>query len=327
MNWRRILRGAARAVLVVGIVSLIEPPSGRSAARLSWENLLAPYADGTPIQDGFRQESGFSFLAGAQLGIFSRDLLTDRRWISPLLLPLMLLAGLGVQRRQQRPPLGALLAAAILGSLPFFVVATCSSDAVRYQGALLGLFISLAVVGLWAIPLPARFGRGAPAALRLAALAALVLLPSTLPLDPAVVEHRLVEDAVTRIAPGTLIVLPRDPHQPAHVNFDFPDFLLPAQALVVFDGDPALQAHDGPRLYYLGLACLSGEQGDGADAAAAMRPECRALRDASQPWAVTTLHPQDIPHLPYSATPWTFFHLTTDVPFGFFAPDGGGAPH
>jgi hypothetical protein len=98
---------------------------------------------------------------------------------------------------------------------------------------------------------------------------------------------------------------------------DFPDFLLPVGSRVVFEGDQAIETHDGLRLAYLGLACISWSDRNGADFTR-LRPECRALRSHSHPWLVRRLPSGDLPQT-RDGTIWTFHHLATDIPFGFFA--------
>jgi len=269
------------------------------------------------------RNEGSGLLAAARLGFEHRDLLLDARWVSPVLLPLAAIGVLGGSLRRGRaaPALASALATSI-GAVPFFAVTACSSDAVRYQGPLLGLITSLAVAALWHIPLSSRLGPVGLALIRLPLLAALVFLPrgSRQPaLDPVAVEHRLVEEAVNRIDPGTLIVLPANPVG-GGIFVDFPDFLLPATVSVAFADDPRVAAHAGPRLLYLGLACISWDGNDGTADRSELRPECRALRGSARPWLVRTLASADLPTLS-DGTVWTFHQLGTGVPFGFFTPE------
>src|SRR6185369_2406442 len=131
-----------------------------------------------------------------------------------------------------RPPRWPTMVASVLPAavvaVPFFAVTACSSDAVRYQGALLGLAVSLAVAGLWRIPLSALIGDSGAAVLRVGVLASLVALPlpsMQQPIDPSAVEHRLVLDAARRMSPGTLIILPSGRWDHGSVLTDFPDFV------------------------------------------------------------------------------------------------------
>ena len=160
--------------------------------------------------------------------------------------------------------------------------------------------------------------------LRLALLAALAFLPRSArqpALDPIAVEQRLVQDAAARMEARTLIVLPASPLG-RDVLVDFPDFLLPPTAVVAFAGDPRVATYAGPRLLYLGLACISWDGNDEAADRSDLRPECRALRGSARPWLVRTLAPTELPRLP-DGTVWTFHQLGTGVPFGFFAPERG----
>ncbi len=305
------------------------------------------------------RNQGSGLLAAARLGVEHRDLLLDARWVSPLLLPLAALGVLGgLLRRGRRTVLASALAACI-AAVPFFAVTACSSDAVRYQAPLLGLVTSLAVAALWQVPLsnselpqderelwksvrgaqprrgvskhrwpfePTAAGLGAVglALLRLPLLAALAFLPRASrqsPLDPVAAEHSLVQDAAARMQAGTLIVLPASPLG-RDILVDFPDFLLPPDTFVAFADDPRVATHAGPRLLYLGLACISWDGNEEPGDRSQPRPECRALRAGARPWLVRTLTPADLPRLP-DGTAWTFHQLGTDVPFGFFAPASG----
>jgi hypothetical protein len=265
-----------------------------------------------------RNQTGGGLLGGARVGILHRDLLTDPRWVSPVVVALALLGALTAVGRRR---VGAVLAALCIAAAPFFAVIACSSDAVRYQTVLLPLVIALAVAGLWVIPVPGGIGLAVAWPLRVLAVGAMIALPrpaERAPTDPAVIEHALVADAVARMPPNALIVLPRAPDA-SLIRHDFPDFLLPPGSAVVFDGDPAIGAHAGPRFDYLGLACVAwmdepppGELG--------LRPECRALRRAAQPWVVRALQAADLPRTP-DGEPWTFNRLALGVPFGFFVPN------
>jgi hypothetical protein len=261
-------------------------------------------------------------LGDAQLGLLQRDLLLDPRWVSPLLVPLAAVAVIASLRRG-RASLRAAVAAVLVGSAPFFAVVTCSSDAVRYQGALLGLLIGVAVAGVWEMPFASRLGSVGTACLRAALLAGLVLLPLPWrqpPLDPATVEHQLVVEAAARMEPGTLVVLPANRLANSQIIVDFPDFLLPPHSSVAFEADPAVAQHAGPRLMYLGLACISWADADRSGDRSQLRPECRNLRAGAHPWLVRSLRAEDLPRR-RDGELWTFHHFATGVPFGFFAPD------
>ncbi len=261
-------------------------------------------------------------LGAAALGLWDRNLFLDPQWTSPLLVLLAVLGVvIGATRRGIRR-LAVPVIALVLAAAPFFAVTQCSSDAVRYQGTLLGLVTSLAIVGIWEATSVAGLGTTARAGLRLALWAGLILLPPAAwraPTDPAVVEHRLVADAVAQMQPGTLVVLPRAPSP--RMVFDFPDFLLPPDSTVVSAGDPAIQTHRGPLLFYLGLACVSLDEV--AAPSAGMRPECLALRAHAEPWLVRSLRNAELPHQ-RNGPVWTFHRLATDVPFGFFRPAAEG---
>ncbi len=263
------------------------------------------------------QGPGGGLLAEAWRGIVNRNLLFDSQWVSPFLAPmavLWLLTGV----RHLRLMLASAAGLAIVAA-PFFAVTQCSSDAVRYQGALLGLISAIAVAGVWSIPLPAQLGTIALSLIRSVLVAALVLLPSLgrrPSLDPVSLEHQLVADAVERLEPGTLVILPKGRFDEGRIIPDFPDFMLPESSEVVFEGDPRIAAHAGPHLAYLGLACISWNDGSEADLTD-LRPECRTLRSGARPWAVRTLQRDDLPRLK-DGTAWTFHHLAIGVPFGFF---------
>jgi hypothetical protein len=251
--------------------------------------------------------------------------LLDAQWVSPVLLPLAAIGVLGglLRRGRVAPTLASALAGCI-GAVPFFAVTACSSDAVRYQGAMLGLVTSLAVAALWQVPSSTRIGAVGLAVLRAPLLAALAFLPGALrqpPLDPVAAEHRLVQDATARMQAGTLIVLPVSPLG-RDILVDFPDFLLPPDTFVAFADDPRIATHAGPRLLYLGLACISWDGNEEPGDRSEPRPECRALRASARPWLVRTLTPADLPRLS-DGTAWTFHQLGTGVPFGFFAPASG----
>jgi hypothetical protein len=183
----------------------------------------------------------------------------------------------------------------------------------------------LAVAGLWSLPFAAQLGTLAVTILRTALLATLVLLPTASqrpPMDPVALEHQLVAGAVGRMEPGTLVILPEGRFDHGRIIPDFPGFMLPQNSRVVFAGDPRIESHRGPRLVYLGLACISWNDNDGADLSD-VRSECRALRRQAQPWMVRTLRSEDLPRWRGDAI-WTFHRLATGVPFGFFALERGG---
>jgi hypothetical protein len=267
--------------------------------------------------------SGIGLPTAALLGFLHSNLMADPHWVSPLLLPCAVLwVAVGLWQRRFAMVAASMLPLLIVAA-PFFAVTACSSDAVRYQGALLGLITSIAVAGIWAVTGSRLWGAGAGALLRGAALAGLALLPPRSwqpPIDPAVVEHRLVERAVGQMQPGTLVILPESRLHDGRVLADFPDFVLPANSSVAFAGDPRIKDHTGPELFYLGLACISWDAADGGPDATGMRPECRSLRAHAHPWVVHTLRPEDLPRRG-PGVPWTFHQLATGVPFGFFAPD------
>jgi hypothetical protein len=248
-----------------------------------------------------------------------RNLMIDPRWVSPLLLPMVVLWLAAGLRRGHVAVMLASAAPLALVAAPFFAVTQSSSDAVRYQGALLGLVTGLAVAGLWRLPLAGRLG----AIVRAALLATLVLLPPASqrpPTDPVAFEHELVVDAVGRMEPGTLVILPKGRFDQGRIIPDFPDFLLPGGSRVVFEGDPRIERQTGRRLAYLGLACISWNDSDAVDLSG-LRPECRTLQHGAQPWVVRTLRSEDLPRSRDGAI-WTFHRLATGVPFGFFALGG-----
>lgn len=270
-----------------------------------------------PMLAARNAENPIGLVGAAMLGLEQGDLFLDPQWVSSALLPL---AAIGVfagalrygVRRVAVPTIALVLVAA-----PFFAVTQCSSDAVRYQGTLLGLVAGLAGVGVWSVTSVQRLGAPLRTILRLALLASLVAWPTASeqpPDDPAVVEHRLVEQAVARMPPAALVVLPRSDDR--RVVHEFPDFLLPPTSRVAIDGDPAIAVHGSPLYFYLGLACISFESGDGT-APADLRQECRALRDGSVSWMTTTIAPDALPRQRDGA-PWTYHRLATGVPFGFF---------
>jgi hypothetical protein len=263
--------------------------------------------------------NGLGLLPQALEGAMHSNLLLDAGWTSPALLPLALLGALtGLRDTASR----AVVAALLLVATPLFAVFACSSDAVRYQSVLLGLLISVAVTGIWRVSAALLRGGAMLASLRMALLVALCVLPLPgwrAPLDPSAAEHQLVADAVRHLAPNTLIVLPPPGGEGGRVRIDFPQFLLAPGARAVFAGDPAIEAHRGPQLRYLGLACVSWDRHDRPSVDAAMRPECQRLRDGATPWQTRVLAPDDIPRDSIGA-PWTFFQIITGVPFGFFSP-------
>src|SRR5262249_28676037 len=120
---------------------------------------------------------GSGLLGEAILGALHRNLLIDPHWVSPLLLPCLAAWVVVALQRRWVALLAAALLLMVIVAAPFFAVTACSSDAVRYQGALLGLVTAVAVAGAWAATASRRLGSGARALLRVAALAALALLP------------------------------------------------------------------------------------------------------------------------------------------------------
>ncbi len=272
------------------------------------------------------RDSSEGFLAAALRGFELRNLFLSPHWVSPVLAPLLVLFVAVHLRRERWAPMAASIAAAAIVAPPFFAVTTCSSDAVRYQGALVGLAASLAVAGAWRVPLARWLGRGGAALARAGVVAALVALPRPAmqePPDPATVEHRLVVDAARRMSPGTLVILPAGRWFQGMVITDFPDFLLPPGSRVLLQDDPRIAQHRGPRLLYLGLACVSWVSGEpgapSGDHPTGMRPECRALRADARPWMVRSLGAADLPRED-DGQPWTYHVLSLDEPFGFFEP-------
>jgi hypothetical protein len=261
--------------------------------------------------------AGGGLLQGALSGFLHRNLMADPQWVSPLLLPLAVVGLVAALRRPQRAAAGVPLVTSVAACLPFFAVTACSSDAVRYQGAVLALVTALAAAGLWALPGVAQLRLGSRTLVRVALLATLVLLPPASwrqPTDPVALEHRLVVEGVQRMTPGTVVLLPEGRFD--RIIPEFPDFLLPPDSRVAVDGD--VDSAAGPRLLYLGLACISWEPTEAGSDRSDLRPECRRLRGDAQPWLVRTLRAEDLPRLPDGRT-WTFHELATDVPFGFFA--------
>jgi hypothetical protein len=271
-----------------------------------------------------QRNAGASLLTSARIGLLDRNLFVDPHWVSPALLPLAVAgAAIAARRGAGRAALAVVIATGI-GMVPFFAVMACSSDAVRYQGALLGLPTALAGAGLWLLPLDGWIGGAGAALARVAALAAVVLLPTPAqrqPLDPAVLEHQLVTDTLPRLPPDALIVLPGERFGNNTVIVEFPDFLLPPGRRVARAGDAEIAGHRGPLFLYLGLACISftGDETGGAAAPSRLRPECEAVRGGARPWAVRTLTAADLPR-DAQGWPWTFHRLALDQPFGFFAP-------
>jgi hypothetical protein len=257
-------------------------------------------------------------LGSALRGLGERNLLLSAQWVSPALVALALVGAVTALRHGRFAPMAATLLALAVVAVPFFAVTACSSDAVRYQGALLGLVASVATTGMWRLPSVHRLG---PVG-RVALLGAAIAWPTAAhrpPTDPTAVEHRLVQEAVGRMDPHTLVVLPRGGGEHSRVSFEFPEFLLPAGARVAFAGDSEIATHQGPRLTYLGLGCISWTGDESASDPSGMRPECLTLRQGAQPWLVRSFRPSDLPRTP-DGLPWTFHRLATDVPFGFFSP-------
>lgn len=272
------------------------------------------------------RDEGPGLLAAARSGFEARNLFVDPRWVSPALVPLVGLWALASLTRQRVATMAGSLLALAIAAVPFFAVMACSSDAVRYQGALLPLATSFAVAGVWQIPWSTWIGRPAAALVQVALLAPLALRPlrsQRPPTDPVAVEHRLVAEAARHMQPGTLVVLPKDRFAGGRVIADFPDFLLPEHSHVLFADNPRIATYGGPQLIYLGLACISwnSEETDGTDGDAllGMRPECRPLRERAQPWMVRELASDDLPRGRFGDV-WTFHRLALGVPFGFFRP-------
>jgi hypothetical protein len=270
------------------------------------------------------QRNEHGLLTEALRGFELRNLFVDPSWVSPVLAPLLLLWVALDLRRGRWPLMLASVLPLALGAVPFFAVTTCSSDAVRYQGALLGLAAGLAVAGLWRIPLAWIGGAGAMV-LRVGVLASLAAMPLPAmqqPIDPSVVEHRLVLDAARRMPSNIVVVLPSGRWDRGSILTDFPDFVLPDGSKVLMEDDSRLRQYRGPRLLYLGLACVSWaiDQPEGREEhPTGMRPECRALRGSASPWMVRSLTAADIPR-DEAEGPWTFNSLSLDEPFGFFEP-------
>ena len=272
------------------------------------------------------QRNDHGLLAEALRGFEVRNLFVDPGWVSPLLVPLLVLWVVLELRRDRAPLMAASVLPAGVVAVPLFAVMACSSDAVRYQGALLGLLAPLAVAGLWRIPLSPWTGGAVAALLRVGVLAALVALPlpsMQQPIDPSVVEHRLVLEAARRMQPGTLVILPSGRWVNGTILTDFPDFVLPEGSQVALQDDPRIAQYRGPRLLYLGLACISWDpdepEAPHGEHPTGMRPECRALRGSARPWMVRPLTAGDIPH-GQGGKAWTFHLLSLDEPFGFFEP-------
>lgn len=264
-------------------------------------------------------------LGQAACGFTACNLFLDPTWLSPVLVLLVVCWMISALRRQGSSARAVSMACATAVALPFFTVVGCSSDAVRYQGALLGVATSVAIAARWGLSPSARMGNIASATLRAGVLASLVALPlpsMRQPVDPSVVEHRLVLDARERMQPGTLVVLPSRGSPNGHVSITFPEFLLPAGSEVMPDDDPRIGQHVGPRLYYLGLACISREKSElepRNGTPTGMRPECRALRSNARPWMVRAFGAADIPRSAAGLGPPSTFHrLSLDEPFGFF---------
>lgn len=263
------------------------------------------------------EPAGGGLLQDALSGFLHRNLMADPHWVSPLLLPLALVGVVAPLRREPRATVGVPLLLSLAACFPFFAVTACSSDAVRYQGAVLALVAALAATGLWAVPGVTRLGLGFRTLVRTALLAAVVLLPSASsrqPTDPVAVEHRLVVEGIRQMTPGTVVVLPAGRFD--RIIPEFPDFLLAPGSRATFDGN--LGSSEAPRLVYLGLACISWEPTETGADRSDLRPECRALRGNARPWLVRTLRAEDLPRLPDGRV-WTFHELATEVPFGFFA--------
>ena len=271
------------------------------------------------------RNEGAGLLAYVRHGFLTHNLFVDPSWVSPALVPLVLAwVVLNLQRQRWQMMAASVLPVALV-AIPLFAVANCSSDAVRYQGALLTAVTALAVAGLWRI---ASFARGAAVRTALCAgvltaLAALPLPSMQQPVDPSAVEHRLVLDAARRMQPGTIVVIPSGRFGGGSVLTDFPDFVLPAGSRVIRNDAFHVGDTGARRLLYLGLACVSWarDESDTPDRghATGMRPECRALRGEARPWVVRSLTAADIPR-GRDDEPWTFHDLSLDEAFGFFEP-------
>lgn len=309
--------------MVLAWVLVPRPPIRRSGVvwaagvyvGITWvSGLLSTYR----MVEARNQAHPLGLLGAAEMGLTQRNLFLDPEWVSPLLLPLAVLGGVAGALYYGATRLAVPLAALLLAVVPFFAVIQCSSDAVRYQGTLLGLLTSLAVIGAWAATTPAIIGDVVRTAVRLALIGGLVILPLSgwrPPTDPAVVEHRLVAEAVRQMQTGTLVVLPRS--GPHGLMYDFPDFLLPENSRVVFAGDPAIDAHRGPTVAYLGLSCIAVDNPADAETAQTMREECRRLQMQGEPWVVRTLSADEVPR-ERNGAPWTYHAIANQVPFGFF---------
>jgi hypothetical protein len=249
------------ALLVIGRRNLWRRWAVRGALLLVALAWLAEVANSYAMVAS-RNAEGQSLLAGVQRGFFVNNLFTDPNWVSPLLVPLILLWVIaGLRRDRFAVMAGSLLACAVVAPT-FFAVSTCSSDAVRYEGAVLGLATSLAVAGLWQTPFARWLGERGSAVVRATGLAALAVLPLSSkrqPADPMVVEQRLIEEGIRRMQPGTLVILPEGRFGDQIIP-EFPDFLLPEGSQMVFAGDARIASHAQPQLLYLGLACISWER-------------------------------------------------------------------
>lgn len=306
---RRDIRASADAIaalLVVAIAWLVQLDT-------CWDMLA-------------ERNEGSGLLANAVHGFEAANLFVDSSWVSPLLAPLVLLWVVLNLRRERWRLMAASVLPAALAAVPFFAVTACSSDAVRYQGALVGLATSLAVAGLWRTPLPTSIDGAGAATLRAGVVLLLVAFPlpsMRQPIDPAVVEHRLVVEAAPQIQPGTLVILPTGRYASGTILTEFPDFVLPERSQVVLQDDARIREYRGPRLLYLGLACISWDRNErdapSGEHPTGMRPECRALRGEAHPWRVRSLTAADIPR-GADGRPWTFHVLSVDEPFGFFEP-------
>jgi hypothetical protein len=272
------------------------------------------------------RNGGPGLLSEALRGFEVRNLFVDPSWVSPVLLPFLVVWVISTLRQRRWALTAAVVLPTAIVAVPLFAVMACSSDAVRYQGALLGLVVSLAVAGLWRVSLPARFGAAGMAMLRVGVLASFAAFPlpsMRQPLDPSALEHRFVLDAAQQMERGTLIILPDQRYGDGRILAEFPDFVLPDGSEVLLQDDPRVAEHRGRRLVYLGLACISWDR-DEVEAMErehrqpGMRPECRSLRDRTHPWMVRSLTAANIPR--GDDRPWTFQDLALDEPFGFFEP-------